>query len=110
LNKGGRTATREECHRLAGVDADGVPNGLEQCGDCGNRHGHCLDPNPNFTTWLVQVHCRCENDNRCARCGSLLAERKLNANYYNEGDGQIWHVPGFSGLSHCCPDCRSGSC
>lgn len=110
LNKGGRTATREECHRLAGVDADGVPNGLEQCRDCGNRHGHCLDPNPNFTTWLVQVHCRCENDNRCARCELALAERRLNANYYRESDGHIWHVPGFSGLSHCCPDYRSGSC
>ncbi len=110
LNKGGRTATREECHRLAGVDADGVPNGLQQCGDCGDWHGQCLDPNPDFPAWLVQVHCRCGNHNKCARCELALAERRLNANYYRESDGHIWHVPGFSGLSHCCPDCRSGSC
>ncbi len=46
----------------------------------------------------MQVHCRCQNDNRCAACGGFLYERKLNANYYNARDGQIWHVPGFSGL------------
>ncbi len=109
LNKGGRTATREECHRLAGVDADGVPNGLEQCGFCGDRHGKCLDPSPNFTTWLVQVHCRCENHNRCARCGLALAERRLNANYYRESDGHIWHTPGFCGLSHLCPGVGQGT-
>ncbi len=106
LNKGGRTATREECHRLAGVDADGVPNGLEQCGDCGDWHGKCLDPSPNFTTWLVQVHCRCGNHNRCASCGLPLDERRLNANYSRESDGHIWHVPGFCGLSHRCPGAR----
>ena len=103
LTKGGRPATPEECHRLAGFDADGVPNGLQQCGDCGDWRGQCLDPSPNFAGEVMQVHCRCENDNRCARCGSLLAERKLNANYYRESDRQIWHVPGFVGLSHCCP-------
>ncbi len=52
----------------------------------------------------MQVHCRCQNDNRCAACGGFLYERKLNANYYNARDGQIWHVPGFSGFRHRCPD------
>ena len=109
LTKGGRPATPEECHRLAGFDADGVPNGLQQCGDCGDWRGQCLDPSPNFAGEVMQVHCRCENDNRCARCGSLLADRKLNANYYNESDGQIWHVPGFVGLSHRCPGVGQGT-
>ncbi len=49
------------------------------------------------------MHCRCQNDNRGAACGHLLSERKLNANYYDPTDGQIWHVPGFSGLYHRCP-------
>ncbi|HWW95048.1 MAG TPA: hypothetical protein VN375_16885 [Vicinamibacteria bacterium] len=30
--------------------------------------------------------------------------RKLNANYYNARDGQVWHVPGFSGFQHRCPN------
>jgi hypothetical protein len=51
----------------------------------------------------MTVHCRCANDNRCAACDRLLYEHKLNANYYNPRDGQIWHVPGFSGLGHRCP-------
>jgi hypothetical protein len=50
----------------------------------------------------MRVHCGCNNDNRCARCGERLAEWKLNANYYDERDGHIWHVPGFSALSHRC--------
>jgi hypothetical protein len=40
----------------------------------------------------MHVHCRCENHNRCARCGEQLAKRRLNANYYRESDRQIWHV------------------
>jgi hypothetical protein len=52
----------------------------------------------------MTVHCRCQNDNRCAACGGFLYERKLNANYYNPSDGQIWHVPGFCRFRHQCPD------
>jgi len=33
-----------------------------------------------------------------------LGPRKLNANHYNEQDGQIWHVPGFGALSHQCQE------
>jgi hypothetical protein len=51
----------------------------------------------------MTVHCGCQNDNRCAACGGFLYERKLNANYYNPRDGEIWHVPGFSGFRHRCP-------
>jgi len=36
--------------------------------------------------------------------GESLYARRLNANYYNAGDGQIWHVLGFSGFRHRCPD------
>ncbi len=30
--------------------------------------------------------------------------RKLNANYYDARDGQIWRVPGFCGFRHRCPN------
>jgi hypothetical protein len=52
----------------------------------------------------MAVHCSCQNDNRCAACGESLYARKLSANYYNAGDGQIWHVLGFSGFRHRGPD------
>lgn len=39
---------------------------------------------------------------RCARCGEPQSDCRLNANYYDESDGRIWHVPGFCGLSHRC--------
>jgi hypothetical protein len=55
----------------------------------------------------MDVHCRCANDNRCAACGDLLHESKLNANTYNEVDGQIWHTPGFSGFGHVCAEAAS---
>ena len=57
----------------------------------------------------MSVACRCDNDNRCARCYHPLAERKLNANYYDESDGDIWYVPGFTGLSHRCDIRRSSN-
>jgi hypothetical protein len=52
----------------------------------------------------MTVHCGCQNDNRCAACGGFLYARKLNANYYKPEDRHIWHVPGFSGFQHRCPD------
>lgn len=104
LTKGGRQATGQELVRFAGADIDGTPKGLVVCDDCGGWRGDCLDPNPTFKGTMMRVHCWCENDNRCARCGQLLYEYKLNANYYDPRNGQIWHVPGFSGLDHVCRD------
>ena len=52
----------------------------------------------------MTVHCGCQNDNRCAACGGFLYARKLNANYYKPEDRHIWHVPGFSGFRHGCPN------
>jgi hypothetical protein len=103
LTKGGREASADDVARLTGAGADGVPHSLERCRTCGEWHGSCLDPSPHFFAKVMIVECRCANENRCAACGDLLYERKLNANYYEPGDGQIWHVPGFSGLDHRCP-------
>ena len=57
----------------------------------------------------MRVHCRCENANRCAACGELLYERRLDANYYDLADDEVMHVPGFCGLRHRCaaPEGRS---
>jgi hypothetical protein len=108
LRKGGRPATAGELSRPSGKSTHGVPKGLVYCEKCGRWTGECLDPNPFFKNLIMRVHCRCENDNLCARCGQLLYEYKLNANYLGE-DGQIWHVPGFSGLSHFCADMQRNS-
>jgi len=102
LTKGGRDATPEELETLAGFQGDGVPKGLNKCPTCGEWRGTCLDPNPQFKGKVMEVHCVCENDNRCAWCGELLYVRKLNANYYDPKNHQIWHVPGFSALNHSC--------
>jgi hypothetical protein len=106
LTKGGRDATASESVRLMGQQANGVPRGLSLCATCGAWKGHCLDPNPMFNGKVMEVHCFCENDNLCAACGAVLYARKLNANYFDKSDGQVWHVPGFSGLSHRCEEVR----
>lgn len=103
LTKGGRHATVEERQLFAGTTPDGIPTGLSRCAVCKEWKGTCLDPSPQFRGQLMTVVCRCDNDNRCARCHALLAERKLNGNSYCESDGEIWHTPGFVGLGHQCP-------
>lgn len=102
LTKGGRDANDEERLRLLGRQENGIPRGLIQCSVCGEWKGECLDPSPTFAAKLMRVWCVCDNNNRCAACGGLLHSRKLNANYFDRHDGQIWHVPGFSALGHCC--------
>jgi hypothetical protein len=104
LTKGGRAATSRELQAVDGVNDDGSPRGLAQCETCADWRGVCLDPSEQFRGKIMTVHCHCANHNRCARCGANLYERRLNANYYERADGQIWHVPGFCGLSHECGD------
>ena len=104
LTKGGHSASADETMRLAGKQANGVPVGLGRCSECGQWRGKCLDPSPNFEGQVMTVHCRCDNRNYCAGCGGLLYQRKLNANFFDETDGQIWHVPGFCAFEHRCLD------
>ena len=101
LNKGGRNATPEELELFAG-STSGVPTGLSRCPVCAEWKGRCLDPDPKWHGLLMPVACRCENDNLCARCFRPLYERKLNANYFNESDGHIWHVGGSLCDRHRC--------
>jgi hypothetical protein len=102
LTKGGRPATPEERVRLRGRQRDGVPRGLARCRVCQHWAGVCLDPSPVFHKQVMRVACACDNDNRCAHCGDRLADWKLNANFYDEVDGHIWHVPGFMAFNHRC--------
>jgi hypothetical protein len=104
--RGGRPATLLEKVRFAGKQPNGVPCGLDRCAHCGEWHGRCLDPSPTLAGNVIDVHCRCDNDSRCAACGAPLYERKVNANYYNEADGHIGHVPGFSAFNHQCARIR----
>ncbi len=103
LTKGGHPAEGEEFDRLGGPATGGVPRGLDRCTACGDWRGDCLGPDVlTFGGMVMTVHCRCANHNRCAACGDSLYERRLNANYFNVTDGNVWHVPGFCGLNHAC--------
>lgn len=103
LTAGAREATADDVARLAGAGPEGLPRGLERCPSCGEWRGTCLRPSKDFVCAVITGHCRCQADNRCAACGHLLHERKLNANYYDPRAGHFRHVPGFSGLGHQCP-------
>lgn len=100
--KGGREATPAELQGLAGRQGDGAPVGLVRCADCGGWRGECLDPSPQFQGKVVRVHCRCENHNRCARCGETFYRFRLNANHYDARLDVVVHVPGFCAMTHEC--------
>jgi hypothetical protein len=102
LTGGARKATFEESVLLAGRQSNGVPRGLSCCPICRDWRGQCLQQRTEPASMLTTVHCRCDNDNRCAACGLRLYDRKLNANYYNVVDGRVWQVPGFSAFRHVC--------
>jgi hypothetical protein len=111
LSKGGHRPTREEVLRLRGRQPSGVPVGLTMCDKCGEWRGQSLDPDPKFAGLVMNVVCRCENDSLCAACGQPLAERRINANYYDELSRRIVHVPGFKAFDHECaaePGCAQG--
>jgi hypothetical protein len=93
---------------LSRLSGQRSPAEEDRCPQCGEWRGFCLDPSPQFAGYVMEVHCRCANDNRCAACGDLLHARKLNANAYNEADGHIWHTPGFSAFGHVCRDGAAG--
>ncbi|MGH7557491.1 MAG: hypothetical protein ACREMD_06890 [Gemmatimonadota bacterium] len=102
LLQGGRTVTDREAARFGGIRPEGVPTGLERCPRCGEWRGVCLKDHPLFRNLLVPVFCQCDNWNRCALCRHPLAERRLQACYYNDEDDRIWCVPGFTAQAHKC--------
>ena len=94
-----RKATPEELESLAGLGPDGIPRGLAACPACGEYRGLSLGKGV-AAGWVATVYCRCENHNRCARCGGLLAPRRLNGHDFK--GGEAWHMPAFGGFSHIC--------
>lgn len=102
LSKGGRRPTPEELVRLRARQPTSVPVGLKKCDHCGDWRGESLDPDPKFAGLVMNVVCRCENDSLCAACGQPLAERRINANYYDDRCHRILHVPGFKAFDHEC--------
>lgn len=103
--EGGRRATADDLVRLEGAQEENVPRGLEQCSDCHEWRGECLDTNRLGGDWIVQVSCRCENDTRCAACGELFHERRVASNFLHS-DGRIVHVVGYVALRHECGETR----
>ena len=101
---GGRPTTDKELESLSGEGPDGVPKGLDKCSTCGGWRGNCLGTFERYKASVLPVSCRCDNHNRCARCGSPLHEHKLNSNVFEPSDGQIRYLPGFACFGHVCPD------
>jgi hypothetical protein len=104
--EGGRRATPGEVKRLSGRDEDGIPRGLRRCAGCGAFRGGYLavrgEGNGDRTPRVVPVHCRCENHNRCARCGEPLAEWRLSSYFFAEADRAVRYLAAYAGLGHRC--------
>ena len=104
--EGGRPATREDITRLSPRDTQGIPAGLDRCATCAGLRGDYLategEGNGDLTPRVIRVHCGCENHNRCARCGEPLANSRLSAYGFNEGDGKAWYLAAYTALSHRC--------
>ena len=109
--EGGRPATREDLVRLVGHDGRDPDPGLARCPRCGELAGDYLategqgngDPTPR----VIRVYCRCENHNRCARCGEPLAERRLSAYHFAEESRTVCYVAAYCAFSHTCATERS---
>lgn len=102
LTKGGRRPTEDEVRTLRGRQENGIPLGLARCPACGEWRGECFDTLEFNSDLIVRVRCVCENDTRCAGCRRPFDALRIDSNYYSETDGNIWHVPAFAALSHCC--------
>ena len=104
--EGGRRASPDEVDRLSGRDEAGIPRGLRRCRECGAFRGDYLaldgEGNGDRAPRVVSVHCRCENHNRCARCGSPLSERRLSAYFLDEPSLSVLYVAAYAALGHRC--------
>jgi hypothetical protein len=105
--EGGRRASHEDVKLLSGRDANGIPAGLYRCAGCGDFRGDYLavrgEGNGDRTPRVVPVHCRCDNHNRCARCGGNLAPWRLSAYHFAEADRAVRYAAAYMALGHRCP-------
>jgi hypothetical protein len=102
----GRPAVSDDLVRLIGLDGTSPHPGLARCLTCGEFAGDYLatrgEGNGDWAPRVIRVHCRCDNHNRCARCGEPLAPRRLSAYYFIEETGSVCYVAAYSALSHRC--------
>ena len=104
--EGGRPAILNDIFRLASLEGEDPHRGLAPCPTCGELAGDYLatqgEGNGDLTRRVIRVFCRCENHNRCARCGEPLAERRLSAYHFVAETGSVCYVAAYRGLSHRC--------
>ncbi len=104
--EGGRRATPADVARLSLRDPEARPPGLVRCASCGWRRGEWLatqgEGNGDRTPRVVEIHCRCQNHNRCARCGGALAASRLSAYRYDEEQRRPLYLAAYAGLGHRC--------
>lgn len=104
--EGGRRATPADVARLSRLGRDGVPAGLVRCDACGFHRGEWLavkgEGNGDETPRVVEVHCRCQNHNRCARCGGPLAAGRLSAYESDPRAGTLLYRAAYACLGHAC--------
>ncbi len=98
----GERASAEDQARLGGRGPYGLPTGLRRCSVCHKAAGDYLRGGLE----IVRVCCVCENHNRCARCLTPLAGRRLSAWLWDDEDGHAWHLAAYAAFSHNCPDER----
>lgn len=113
--EGGRPATAEDIARLSvfipGSFGRPMPAGLRRCRKCRQLAGEFLalsgEGNGDRTPRVIRIHCRCDNHNRCARCGKPLARRRLSAYFYDEVQEKPWYLAAYAAFSHRCPRRRA---
>jgi len=102
----GRPATVADMDRLAWPDRRTLPPGLRPCPECREARGEflALDGQGNLdrTPRVIDVHCRCDNHNRCAGCSNPLADHRLSAYYWDPAERGVRYVAAYCGLSHRC--------
>jgi hypothetical protein len=102
----GRVAILDDIFRLGNLDGEDAHRGLARCPTCGEFAGDYLatkgEGNGDLTRRVIGVYCRCENHNRCARCGEPLADRRLSAYHFVEETGSVCYVAADCAFSHRC--------
>jgi hypothetical protein len=104
--EGGRPATPEDIDRLSRPNARATPKGLSRCATCRLFTGDYLavhgEGNGDLTPRVIEVHCRCQNHNRCAGCGATLAEWRLSSYLYDEAAGSVRYAAAYMAFNHRC--------
>ena len=102
----GRYATPPDMDRYLIGPLDGMPKGLVRCPGCNHLAGEYIafrgEGNGDEVPRVIQVHCPCENHNRCAACGQQLASRRLSSYGYDEGKKAVVYHAAYLGLGHRC--------